>query len=473
MTGEDTRLTGHSFTYIFYACLSMGLLYYWINLIGSFGGSSLASSPFGGSAEMVPYNILNRAAIGLAFLGFSLTPQFIANERTATISSGILALVGTVTCWCSSPAEPFVLAAGNVVSGTAFALFNIVWLARYRRDAGDLFIMLLLASGVTGLAYPYVSYVGGVAPFVVSALLPVGAVLLFLYTPGEKLRTYAPEPSAAAAPNRTHVAVQAAVLLLCNFASGPAAYGMLTSVVGSAPHIAGIVSFALVAVLGLCKNLRDEAFLACAAFAVCLCIAPALIFDSVPRWLPLLTSAAFWIITKYSIAWFTLNGGEARQGLSPLSLRGLAAVYLLTAVAEVVGMQVPHQTACAIALATVGGALAIALVNATRNSSTGTGAATSAANPSMGSVGDSVHEIPVTRSASVLDELAAKASLTESERSVFERLARGYSLKEIARQLNLTEGGAKYHRHNVYQKLGVASRQELINLVEAHEGARG
>ena len=80
-------------------------------------------------------------------------------------------------------------------------------------------------------------------------------------------------------------------------------------------------------------------------------------------------------------------------------------------------------------------------------------------------------KVPQAGSAA-LGGLATKASFTANERSVFEYLARGYSLKEIARQLNLTEGGAKYHRHNVYQKLGVTSRQELINLVESWEEPR-
>ena len=49
---------------------------------------------------------------------------------------------------------------------------------------------------------------------------------------------------------------------------------------------------------------------------------------------------------------------------------------------------------------------------------------------------------------------------------MLEWLARGYTLKEVARQQGITEGAAKYHRHNVYLKLGVASRQELIGVVE-------
>lgn len=207
--------------------------------------------------------------------------------------------------------------------------------------------------------------------------------------------------------------------------------------------------------------------LAFGSFSVCLCIAPALVFEQTPLWLPTLTSSIFWVITKYSIAWFTVNGGPAKTGLSPMSLRGLSAVYLLTALAELVGMQVSRHAACAIALLAVGLALAVALVNATRSTGTGT--------PNASGPGEHIG-IPTTlpqSESSAIESLSKQAALTDGEQHVFEYLSRGYSLKEIARQLHLTEGGAKYHRHNIYQKLGVTSRQELINLVESAGASEG
>lgn len=52
-------------------------------------------------------------------------------------------------------------------------------------------------------------------------------------------------------------------------------------------------------------------------------------------------------------------------------------------------------------------------------------------------------------------------------------LSRGYSLRQVAVRLGITEGAAKYHRHNVYLKLGVSSREELIALVEQVAQTRG
>ena len=46
-------------------------------------------------------------------------------------------------------------------------------------------------------------------------------------------------------------------------------------------------------------------------------------------------------------------------------------------------------------------------------------------------------------------------------------LASGNSLHRVAETLCISEGAAKYHRHNLYVKLGVSNRQELLDFVAA------
>ncbi len=65
--------------------------------------------------------------------------------------------------------------------------------------------------------------------------------------------------------------------------------------------------------------------------------------------------------------------------------------------------------------------------------------------------------------------MARNVGLTETEREVFVLLAKGFPLKPIATQLHISESTAKYHRHNIYQKLGISSREELIALVHEAE----
>ncbi|MBS5449869.1 MAG: hypothetical protein KHZ24_01445 [Coriobacteriia bacterium] len=46
-------------------------------------------------------------------------------------------------------------------------------------------------------------------------------------------------------------------------------------------------------------------------------------------------------------------------------------------------------------------------------------------------------------------------------------MARGYSLARVCEELSISEGTAISHRRNVYAKLGVHSRDELLDLVDA------
>ena len=57
----------------------------------------------------------------------------------------------------------------------------------------------------------------------------------------------------------------------------------------------------------------------------------------------------------------------------------------------------------------------------------------------------------------------ATESLTPRELEVVRLIAEGLRNKEIAERLTLTEGTVKVHLHNVYQKLGVDGRLELLN----------
>jgi DNA-binding NarL/FixJ family response regulator len=53
-------------------------------------------------------------------------------------------------------------------------------------------------------------------------------------------------------------------------------------------------------------------------------------------------------------------------------------------------------------------------------------------------------------------------TLTERERQVAALIGRGLANKKIARELVLSEGTVKGHAHNIFQKLGVKTRAELI-----------
>jgi DNA-binding NarL/FixJ family response regulator len=58
--------------------------------------------------------------------------------------------------------------------------------------------------------------------------------------------------------------------------------------------------------------------------------------------------------------------------------------------------------------------------------------------------------------------------LTPREIEVVQMVAAGHRNKEIARRLTLTEGTVKVHLHNVYAKLGVDGRLELLKYAQEH-----
>lgn len=66
---------------------------------------------------------------------------------------------------------------------------------------------------------------------------------------------------------------------------------------------------------------------------------------------------------------------------------------------------------------------------------------------------------------SPLDAIAERFGLSERERDVFALLAEGRTNARIGEDLCIAAGTVNYHTRNIYQKLGVHSRQELIDLV--------
>ena len=56
-------------------------------------------------------------------------------------------------------------------------------------------------------------------------------------------------------------------------------------------------------------------------------------------------------------------------------------------------------------------------------------------------------------------------ALTDRRRQVAKLACRGFSNREIAEKLGLTEGTVKIHLHAIYEKLDVHSRTELKRLL--------
>jgi DNA-binding CsgD family transcriptional regulator len=73
--------------------------------------------------------------------------------------------------------------------------------------------------------------------------------------------------------------------------------------------------------------------------------------------------------------------------------------------------------------------------------------------------------IPKTAEGAVLDSLVREHKISKREREIMELILEGKSNKEIEEQLFISFNTVKNHIYNLYQKLGVKSRGQLMHLV--------
>lgn len=68
------------------------------------------------------------------------------------------------------------------------------------------------------------------------------------------------------------------------------------------------------------------------------------------------------------------------------------------------------------------------------------------------------------------DEVAGFWALTEREREVMGLLNQGLSRSEIARAQSVSQNTVKTHLKNIYAKLGVHSRSEVLRIAQENAG---
>jgi DNA-binding NarL/FixJ family response regulator len=84
-----------------------------------------------------------------------------------------------------------------------------------------------------------------------------------------------------------------------------------------------------------------------------------------------------------------------------------------------------------------------------------------------GLVADARHELRAAGARPRTTALAGPAALTPAERRVAERAAAGQTNRAIAEALFVSDKTVELHLRNAYRKLGVRSRAELPNSLDA------
>lgn len=166
-------------------------------------------------------------------------------------------------------------------------------------------------------------------------------------------------------------------------------------------------------------------------------------------------SAGIWFLYAFAVT-ISVWCGSFEDGRSvKKACFYIACVFSAAAVSNIAAYVFPVQDSTLLVIVAVLLAFSLALALASGNTS----ASRYAEGPAAFDSGDACRAI------------ARAKDLTERECDVFCLLAKGYSLKSIAEKLYVSENTVKSHRRRIYLKLGINSRQELIDLVEASEEA--
>ena len=450
------------------AYLSIGLLFAWVSLGWTKSGTAFGLPLQFGTA----YHIVLQVCIALTFAclaGVRATGKRLPANK-CVIAGTVVAILGVslyhLASWLHINALFMVPSA---LSGIAQGFFMWGWLDRYRLGVSGTFIALAAGSGVGYLTRLFALLFGNAPAVALSFALPMLGALVFIIDtrPGTNIQ----KPKTSTQQTK-QVALQTVSLLLCCFASGFASF--VTS--GDSEQTVFLRAFASFAfsVIGTFMGARRSTLLfATLSICTCICIALMLTLPAAPAWLPSLMFAGFWLLEIYAIAWFSQASGTAE--ISPRWALGLVAIYVLSSFNSGVSTLVPEQVAYATALVIT--VIAFALTSFGLNMAASHSPAETTVSKEIGlpcqnnMVSSSMGMPLVNLSEELIDKMASLYDLTSAERGVFAYLARGYSLKQISLNLGVSESTAKYHRRNVYQKCGVSSRQELINLVDHPQDA--
>lgn len=300
---------------------------------------------------------------------------------------------------------------------------------------------------------------GGGAALVLSSVMPfLGLIAYAVGTADIPIPKEPPDPySQSDAPTtRRSFWVQTFALLLCNFASGIVSYSSQTT--GVPAYVSIIVSLSLASILLIVGLPRREILFSGLVTVVCLCIIVSFVAPQTGAWPLGFARTGFWLIMYYSMAWFYDKARPQEGVMSSVCLRGFAMIYLSSAVANAVGQSLDAQSAGIVTLGLLVAALVIAFLDASISHE-----------PKTPSLAASLDDDLLSPIEDRIAYIANSRQLSDTEREVLGYLAKGHSLRGTAEQVHLSESSAKYHRRNIYQKLGISSREELIELVNRAE----
>ena len=175
---------------------------------------------------------------------------------------------------------------------------------------------------------------------------------------------------------------------------------------------------------------------------------------------PQFTLAILWsacnLLWIWSISICTWQGRLEPEAAGRMAVQGMFLVVVPNLVGEVIGRFLPigHETTFVIASALLVFAVEIIFCNPRTTS------LLSPREPSPAVLN------PTSEATAKTDSFIHHYELTAREGDVFVQLQKGYSMRRIADELNLSENTVKSHVKSIYTKTGIHGRQALIDYFE-------
>lgn len=461
MAHDKVERESHTLSDTMLGSICLGLIFAWVSFAWNGSDYAFGTAIARGTAErlFVQLGIIVACAIGAVTASRFPRASFRLIASIASISA-----VAVVLCaWFIPNINRDIL---GFFVGIEQGSLMAAWLARYRSGLSSMVLMVLAASAIHSFASILNTFEELWIVRALSVALPSVVYLLLTATPkGSSPAEDKPRSSAKA--NRAALLVllaPAASLLISKMAFGFVSYGQEAFGLPTAYFVA-VVSAIVALVLYRFGLPRHEFLFVGLVIAMCGCIGLSAAFPQGPNILLAVVYATSWLFNLYLLAWFAQPRIKDRSVSLSASLIGWTAVYLITALANWLALVIDSQICFVLALILTVLSLIIVLLGAlSMMGEKSPGQATEI----LGEQSE-VHASSLTTDFTSLEEhvraLSVAYELTSSEQNVLLLLAHGFSLKQIAEKLVISENTAKFHRHNVYRKLGIGSRDELISLV--------
>lgn len=416
---------------------------------------------------VVGYKIGLRTSMAVFFLILSVAPirrQLVEARVTMAALAGCAVLASAVKACLLVSGSAVLVYPISIIVGAGFALSIYFTLSVLQRCCWEiLFPSMLLATGIGNLMSVGIDGVGLSSSPLMGLALPLAAAGIIGYADKEGLLVVNSNSGEKRRAKTSERRCLTGGILLCSFAGGVAS-AATTMGNSHATYLTGLIILGIAPLLFLGKTPRDTLLFSFLVLFTCACGIVAFIVPASAAWTLALERTGFWVLMLYGLAWFSHQGTCDRDAaLSQTALRGLGVLYLVSSLADAVSFVTDGQTALVVSLGTLVASLVVVLL--------GTGVA-----PTNAAVDDAAEDAAALQGVeapaggsfeAAVAALAESGGLTASERDMLSCLAKGYSLKRASEQMFMSESTAKYHRHNLYLKLNVSSRQELIDMVES------